>query len=159
MTLTDITWWSGIGKRRVRSALAALGAVEVSLEDDDEVGFVLPDDDLAAPEPAGSVALLPGLDSTTMGWKQRSWYVDDRPARGVFDRNGNAGPTVWFEGRVVGVWTQRAEGAIAVELVDEIAPAAHDEVEAEVRRLVEWLGDVRIRWRYPTPITKRLMAG
>ena len=52
------------------------------------------------------VALLPALDPTVMGWKERSWYLGDHQER-LFDRNGNAGPTVWADGRVVGGWAQR----------------------------------------------------
>ncbi|MEL6894437.1 MAG: crosslink repair DNA glycosylase YcaQ family protein, partial [Actinomycetota bacterium] len=102
--------------------------------------------------------LLPGLDSSTMGWKQRAWYVDDTPAAELFDRNGNAGPTIWVDGRVVGAWTQRADGAVVSEFVDEVSDDAFELIDLEARRLAGWLGDVRVKWRYPTPITKRLSA-
>lgn len=151
-TLTDIAWWTGLAKGAIKQSLAALGVVEVELDHSTEPGYVLSEDDLDAPLPDGSVALLPGLDSTTMGWKQRRWYVDDAPATGLFDRNGNAGPTIWLDGRVVGSWTQRADGTIATTLAE---PAAID-LDHELEQLVDWLGDVRVKWRYPTPITKHL---
>ena len=77
-----------------------VGAVEVEL--DDGVGFVLPDDLDPVDPPEPWVALLPGLDPTTMGWKQRGWYLDPEVGAAVFDRNGNGGPTVWVDGRIVG---------------------------------------------------------
>ena len=45
-------------------------------------GFLLPDDLDDVPEPEPWAALLPVLDPTTMGWKQRDFYLDpeDRPA-------------------------------------------------------------------------------
>jgi hypothetical protein len=107
-TLTDIAWWTSIGKARIRRALQMLGTVPVTLEGCDEPGWVLPGDELeVTAADAPQVALLPGLDPTTMGWKQRRWYVDDSVPAGLFDRTGNAGPTVWVDGQVVGAWTQR----------------------------------------------------
>ncbi len=50
-------------------------------------------------------ALLPGLDVTTMGWVERDWYLEDLREQ-VFDNRGNAGPTAWADGRVVGGWRQ-----------------------------------------------------
>ena len=98
-TVADLKWWTGLGVAQVKRALAALEVEEVDL--DGEVGIVLAGDVDAPAAPEPWVALLPGLDPTTMGWKQRSWYLGGHgPA--LFDRNGNAGPTVWCDGRVVG---------------------------------------------------------
>jgi hypothetical protein len=157
-TVDDLAWWSGLPKRAIRNALDALGAREVVL--DDGTGVALPDDDLELTRSTGeldaTVALLPGLDATTMAWKQRGWYVDDAAATGLFDRNGNAGPTVWLGGRVVGAWTQRGDGTIAVELLADADADTRDRIDAEAERIASWLGDVRVRWRYPTPLTKAL---
>lgn len=155
-TVTDMAWWTGLSKRRVRSALVQQGTVAVRLGVDDEPGFVAAGDELEASFTGPSVALLPGLDSTTMGWKQRSWYVDDASATGIFDRNGNAGPTIWVDGCVGGVWTQRSDGSIVTELFDDPGSDVRALVDAEAHRLAAWLGEVRVKWRYPTPITKRL---
>ena len=35
-----------------------------------------------------------------MGWRERVWYLGDH-AKMLFDTNGNAGPTVWVDGRVM----------------------------------------------------------
>ena len=76
-TTLDLTWWLGSTLTAVRQALRDVGAVEVALEGG--TGWVLPDD----VDPAGPVdpwvALLPGLDPTTMGWSERDWYL--RPHR------------------------------------------------------------------------------
>ena len=55
--------------------------------------------------------LLPGLDVTTMGWADRDWYLGAHRAS-VFDPNGNAGPTAWWNGRIVGGWYQDADGRV-----------------------------------------------
>ena len=121
----------------------------------DDAGYVLPDD----LDPVGDadpwVALLPGLDPTTMGWKDRGWYLGDHAAE-LFDRNGNAGPTVWANGRAVGAWGQTEEGDVAVELFARLDAASRRRLDAERERLAAWLGDVRIRPRFATPLGKEL---
>jgi hypothetical protein len=101
------------------------------------------------------VALLPGLDPTVMGWKERAWYLGDH-ASDLFDRNGNAGPTVWANGRVVGAWGQTEQGEIVVELFGRLDAATLKLVDAERERLRSWLGDVRIRTRFATPLGRKL---
>lgn len=155
-TETDIVWWLGATKGVVRAALASLDAVAVELEGpDDEPGWLLPDD---VDPPSGGpddpwVALLPVLDPTVMGWKQRSFYLGPHGAS-LFDRNGNAGTTAWVDGRVVGCWTQDAAGAVLVHLLEDVAPAARAALDAEAARLGEWLDGLRIGTVYPSPAMK-----
>ena len=54
-----------------------------------------------------------------MGWKNRAWYLGDLAKFGgpVFDTNGNAGPTIWVDGRVVGGTNGRSAGLLATTLV------------------------------------------
>lgn len=156
-TVTDAAWWTGIGKTRIRDALGAVDAREIAIEGSPEPGWILPGDDLVvASTDEPSVALLPGLDPTTMGWKQRSWYVDDAPAAGLFDRSGNAGPTVWVDGCVVGAWTHCSDGEVVAETLVDVGADTQALIDAEAERTAAWLGDVRVKWRYPTPFTKRL---
>ena len=64
----------------VRAALAALEPVEVDL--DGTTGYRRSRDDTeptASPEPWA--ALLPALDPTTMGWKERDWYLGEHGPR------------------------------------------------------------------------------
>ena len=158
-TVTDMTWWTGLTKTKIRAALRSLDAIEVELEDSTEHGYVRPDDTVQSSTMSTPVvALLPGLDSTTMGWKQRSWYVDDTIERGLFDKNGNAGPTVWLDGAVIGAWTQRSDGSVVVDLQGNHGDEVHAMVASEAQRLQSWLGEIRVRWRYPTPVTRALDA-
>jgi hypothetical protein len=126
---------------------AAVGAVEVRL-DDGQVGYVLPDDLEATPEPGPWVALLPALDATTMGWKDRGWYLGPHRAA-LFDSAGNAGPTIWVEGRIVGGWARWPSGEIAVRLLEKVDTEAAGMIDAEAARLAAWLGPTRIRWPFP----------
>ena len=98
-TQTDLRWWMGWTAREVRAALTAVPHETVDL--DGAAGLVLADDDEPVEPPEPWAALLATLDPTTMGWKERDWYLG--PHGGLlFDGNGNAGPTVWWDGRVIG---------------------------------------------------------
>ena len=144
-TVTDVKWWTGWPMGQVRNALRAVDAVEVQLEGDQ--GFVLPEDLEEVARPSSWVALLPSLDPTTMGWKQRTWYLDDDYER-LFDRFGNAGPTVWVNGRIVGGWAQAKSGEVRYELFEDVGAEAAAAVESSANRLREWLGDVVVTPRF-----------
>ncbi len=152
-TLTDVRWWTGWTVRTTKTALANAGAVEVDL--DEGTGFVLPEDldEVEPPEPW--VAILPGLDPTTMGWKERSWYLGAHAPR-LFDRAGNAGPTIWADGRIVGGWTQHRDGRTPFELLERVPRSTRAAVQTELDRMRDWLGDVRMTPRFRTPLETEL---
>jgi hypothetical protein len=152
-TVADLKWWTGLTLGQVRTALAAIALEEVDL--DGAPGVVLADDVAPTPSPDPWIALLPSLDPTTMGWQHRAWYLGDHAGL-LFDRSGNAGPTVWCDGRVVGGWAQRKRGEVVVRLLDDVGREAGDAIEAEAARLTEWLGDVRVTPRFPTPLQREL---
>ncbi|HUF14922.1 MAG TPA: winged helix DNA-binding domain-containing protein [Acidimicrobiia bacterium] len=153
-TEADVVWWTGWPVRRVREALADVGAVAVSL-DDDKLGYLLPDDlDPVAP-PGPWIAFLPSLDPTIMGWKERDWYLGEHYSK-LFDRNGNAGPTVWADGRVVGGWAQRRDGRVVYELLEEVGAEARSAIAYRGDELERWLGDVRVTPRFRSPHDKAL---
>jgi hypothetical protein len=154
-TITDLTWWTGWGKGVTRRAAEAAGAAEVDL--DDGTGYLLNDDLEPVPEPEPWTALLPSLDPTAMGWKERGWYVGDHTAH-LFDRNGNIGPTVWNDGRIVGAWTQRSDGEIAYRLLEDVGGDAEASIAARAGRLEAWLGDTRFTARFPTPLERELRS-
>ncbi|HLS48521.1 MAG TPA: winged helix DNA-binding domain-containing protein, partial [Actinomycetaceae bacterium] len=115
-TLEDVQWWLGSTKAAARAALTAVDAVEVSL-DGGAVGWVLPEDVEPVASPGPWAALLPTLDPTTMGWKGRGFYLDPGDAVYLFDSNGNAGTTAWWNGRIVGAWVQDDDGVVEVVLL------------------------------------------
>lgn len=155
-TETDIKWWTGWPVTQVREALGRVGAVEAELENG-AVGYLHAEDTDPVDPPDPWVALLPSLDPTTMGWKERNWYLGDH-ADQLFDRNGNAGPTVWVNGRVVGGWAQRKTGEIVFDVLEDIGAEALSSIESEVQRLTSWLGDIVVTPRFRTPHDKVLTA-
>jgi hypothetical protein len=155
-TTADLQWWMGWTVATTKAALADSAAVEVLL--DDGPGWVAPGDE-GPVEPAGPwVALLPGLDPTTMGWKQRGWYLP-QVAADAFDRMGNAGPTLWVDGRVVGAWAQTAEGELRTHLFEPLPAPRAAEVDERLAEVAAMLGDTRFTVRFPSPVSTALAKG
>jgi len=152
-TETDIRWWTGWTAREARAALGAVPHVEVDLGG--STGYVLADDLERPPTLEPTAALLPTLDPTTMGWKERDWYLGPH-ASVLFDRNGNAGPTVWWDGRVVGGWSQRRDGEIVFQLLEDVGADAVRAVESQAERLAAWLGEVRFSPGFLPPFQRAL---
>jgi hypothetical protein len=151
-TEADLVWWLGSTKSAVRAALATVGAVEVSL-DGGATGWVLPDDVEPAPATEPWAALLPVLDPTVMGWKERDFYLGDHGPR-LFDRNGNAGTTAWWDGRIVGCWVQDDDGVVELHLLEELPRTATAALAVEAERLTDWLDGIRIGTVYPSVAMK-----
>lgn len=152
-TEDDIVWWLGSTKTVVRAALAELDAVAVSLDGGD-TGWLLPDDVATVPDPGPWVALLPVLDPTIMGWKNRDFYLGPHRNQ-LFDTRGNAGTTAWVDGRVVGCWIQDETGVVHVRLLETVSASARRSLDAEAARLTEWLGGVRIGTEYVSRAMKQ----
>ncbi len=153
-TETDIRWWTGWTAKLARATLADLGVAEVRL-DHGGTGYVLSDDLDVVPSPDPWVALLPSLDPTVMGWKEREWYLGAHTPR-LFDRNGNAGPTVMADGRIVGGWGHTKTGEVAVHLLEDVGAETRAAVDAEAEQLATWLAGVWLRPRFRTPLDRAL---
>jgi hypothetical protein len=154
-TMTDLRWWTGWTAKLSAASLAGAGAVEVPLAHG--TGYLLPDDLDPVDPPDPWVALLPSLDATVMGWKERDWYLGPH-AGALFDRSGNAGPTVMVDGRALGAWTQRKDGTIVTELLEQVPARTRRRIDAESERLRDWLGDVRWTPRFRTTLESRLSS-
>jgi hypothetical protein len=152
-TVADIKWWLGSTVAAARKALADVDAVAVDL--DGKTGYVLPDD----LEPAAPVepwaALLPPLDPTTMGWFERDWYLGPHKAQ-LFDTNGNAGPTAWWDGRIVGGWRQGDAGEVELQLLEDVGSKGRRALKDEAKRLTEWFAGTRALMRFPSPLSKQI---
>jgi Winged helix DNA-binding domain len=150
-TAADLKWWLGSTVTAVRKALAAVGAVEVDLGG--RTGYVLPGDDEPSEPVEPWAALLPALDPTTMGWIEREWYLGPYKAE-LFDTTGNAGPTVWWDGRIVGGWQQGEDGEVVLQMLEDVGADGRRALDAEAARLTGWLGGARVLPRFPSPLSK-----
>jgi hypothetical protein len=153
-TVADLKWWTGWPLGQVRKALTEIDPVEVELEG--VPGIALPGDD-DEPEPEPWIALLPALDPTPMGWAGRAWYLGPH-AGTLFDTNGNVGPTVWCDGRIVGGWAQRRDGEVVVRLLEDVGRESAAAIDTAAAGLTAWIGEVRVVPRFRTPLERELTA-
>jgi len=137
----DLQWWTGWTKTQVRRVLTQLRPAEVDL--DGVPGIVLASDLEPPPEVEPWVALLPGLDSTPMGWRERDWYLGAHAVR-LFDQTGNIGPSLWWNGSVVGGWAQDRDGQIVCRFLQDVGSDAVAAADVAAQRLAAVLGDVRL---------------
>ena len=152
-TTTDLRWWAGWTVRDTAAALSAVDAAQVEVESAG-TAWVLPDDVDAVDEPEESVALLPSLDSTVMGWKERDWYVGPHASL-LFDTAGNAGPTAWVNGRVVGGWGLKG-AEVVLQLLEDVGADARERLDAEAAALTGWLAGTGPIPRFRTPLERQL---
>ncbi|MER6128711.1 winged helix DNA-binding domain-containing protein [Streptomyces sp. NPDC001795] len=157
-TEADLKWWTGWKVTDVRRALKAIGAVPVTL-DGGVTAYVTAGDEEPVGAPAEPwAALLPGLDPTAMGWQERDWYLAPELRPALFDGSGNVGPTVWWNGRVVGGWAQRPDGEVLWRLLETEGLGSEERaaIETEAARLGSWLAGTRVTPRFRTPLEREL---
>jgi hypothetical protein len=163
-TVDDLVWWTGWTKTKARRAVAGLDVVEVEVEPEGGApgapGLLLAADaDAVDPDGVGPwAALLPALDPTPMGWKERAWFLGEHQGP-LFDRSGNIGPTVWADGRIVGGWAQRPDGEVVVELLEDVGGDHRALIEAEAARVQRFVGETVVKPSFPTPLQRGLSAG
>jgi hypothetical protein len=150
-TAEDLRWWAGWTAGQTRAALAGVETAEA------DAGLLLAGDDEFPPSEPWA-AVLPALDPTTMGWKDRSWYLGEHRER-LFDRNGNASPTVWWEGRIVGGWAQAPGGEIRTRLLEDVGAEGEAAIEREAAGLAARVGAATLspRARARSPVEQELL--
>ena len=116
---------------------------------DGRVGYVMPDDlDDVGRAAVDRAAAAPrshhhGLEGARL--------VPGPAQAGVFDTNGNAGATIWCDGRIVGGWRQDGCGEVEVQLLEDVGREARRAIDAEAARLTGWLAGARVQPRFPSP--------
>jgi hypothetical protein len=140
-TADDLQWWTGWNRTQTRRVLTRLQPAEVDL--DGVPGIMLESDLEPPPGSQPWAALLPGLDSTPMGWRHRDWYLGEHAGR-LFDRTGNIGPSLWWDGRIVGGWAQARDGQVVCRFLEDAGADAAAAAESAALRLTGILGSVRL---------------
>ena len=156
---TDLQWWTGWTVAMTRRALTDCKAVEVELSGPGrpQSGWVADGDEDPVEPVEPWVALLPSLDPSTMGWKQREWYLPAECAS-TFDRNGNGGSTIWADGRVVGAWAQRPDGEIRTHLLVDVPESTRAAVEERAAQVEAMVGQTRFTVRFAGAIQPVLLS-
>ncbi|PTR38241.1 winged helix DNA-binding protein [Rhodococcus sp. OK611] len=150
-TEADLKWWLGSTVSIVRKALSELDVVAVDLEG--RTGYLMADDQEHDDPVEPWAALLPALDPTTMGWRDRDWYLGPHKDL-LFDTSGNAGPTAWWDGRIVGGWWQDEAGQVVVHLLEDVGAEARCAFDDEAAKLTAWLEGEKVLPRFPSPLAK-----
>ena len=101
----------------------------------------------------GCAAPLPRSDDD--GLEATRLVSPGRLAGQVFDRNGNGGPTVWADGRIIGAWAQREDGSITT-LTSPLTATRRKLLDAEIDRVRALVGETRFHDRFPSPLSRTL---
>jgi len=164
VTFDDVRWWTGFTKGETKEALDALEPeiVQVTVEGSGNGYWVLADDAQQlrsfTPPDGPYVSLLPCLDPYIMGYRDRNRFLAPDHRAKLFDRAGNAVPTVWVNGRVVGAWGQRKDGSVIYGLFEQLGDGERALLEDEARRLSDFLGGEYLPSRFRTSFTRTLEA-
>jgi hypothetical protein len=162
VTFDDIQWWTGFSKGDTEEALRDLkpAVVELTIEGFDDEYLMLAEEAQQlrayAPSEFPCVFVLPGLDPYIMGYRDRRRFLKPEHYGKVFDRAGNAMPTVWANGQVVGVWGQRKDGAVTYGLFEEVGGQEQALLAGEAQRLEAFLDGEFLPPRTYTPFTRAL---
>lgn len=156
-TPEDLQWWTGWTKTATRATLTRLPIIDIELDGEDGVdldrGDRVPD---RVDETGPTVALLPALDSTAMGWKHRHWYSPEQTT-GLYDNLGNIGPTIWVDGRIAGSWASTPSGIRTRLLADE-GFDTRAAVDVAAARLEDQLAGVVVTPAARTPMERELSS-
>lgn len=156
-TPEDLQWWTGWTKTTTARALGALPVDRVDLHGQE--GIALADGDGENGEgvvpPAPTAALLPALVATPMGWKQRDWFLGIDPAH-LFDPAGNIGPTLWWNGEIIGGWAVTPHGDVRTAVLADRGRDATEAVARAAAALQQRLGGAVVSPAARTPLEKSL---
>jgi hypothetical protein len=137
-------------KGAMRQALADLKAVKVRLERA-QFGWVLPEDVDPEPPVEPWATVLPALDPTALGWKERDFYLAPDFYLAIFDWSGNCGTTAWWNGQIVGAYVQDDADWVEFVLGRDPGPAGRAALHTEAQRLEEWLDGEKVNALYKSP--------
>jgi hypothetical protein len=154
-TTEDLRWWAGWNITTTRRALEGLEIEEVDLHGQPGIALAR-----SAEEPPGNPAatLLPALDPTPMGWKNRDWFLGVDSSL-VFDRAGNIGPTLWWDGEIIGSWTVAPNGDLRTKVVADRGAEAEAAIERAASQLHARLDGAAVTPAIRTPLEQALATG
>lgn len=163
LTIDDLAWWLPAPKGEVQRALASAGPELASLEVDGRT-FWFPaalEDGPAPPREEHGSWLLPYEDPLLKGYFDRSWCLAPGLKEVIFpfkvehwhppdalapppgphkgpNVSGEARPSIWWAGRVVGRWEEAEEGVVW-QLHADIGAEGRARIEASLQRLSDFL--------------------
>lgn len=155
-TPEDLQWWTGWNKTTTTRALEDIGVEDVDLHGQAGILLAGTAGDLALKPPGDAIAtLLPALDPTPMGWKIRDWFLGIDPHL-VFDRAGNIGPTLWWNGEIVGSWTIAPNGELRAKVIADRGAEAHAAIDQAAEHLHARLDGAAVTPAIRAPLERSL---
>ncbi len=147
-TENDISWWTGLGKIRIRAALRTLGELVSQLRAcGSNQRFLILSEELPylqqTPNLKEGITLrfLPHLDPYFMGYIDRDRYSDMEEYDRIFDLEGRVTNTLLVNGDIKGVWD--IDGGdpplLKFHLFDYYLPIASDALIAQAKGLGQFL--------------------
>ena len=168
VTEDDAAWWTGLGTRTVREALASdRELVQVGVGTSTRP-YLLHESDLPASprhhrEADPEISLLPVLDPCLQGYHQRERWIEPARVPFVVDRGGNVTSVILVSGKVAGVW-DHVEGPVPelrLHLFDRPDPRTRRRLHALATEVGEFLapGPVAVvEVERMAPLTGRAMG-
>ena len=152
-TEADLKWWLGSTLTAVRRALAISGRRGRARRRHDGLRPAGRSRRDASGRAMGRPVAAARSDADGLG---RSRVVPRRHKAHVFDLNGNVGPTVWCDGRIVGGWRQQADGSVELQLLEDVSRSQRRLIDAEAKRLGTWMKGLAVKPRFPSPLSEGL---
>lgn len=155
-TFEDLQWWTGWTKGTTGAALDQLPTLPVDLHGRE--GIALDDDDSGTAEAYSTeptAALLPALDPTPMGWKHRDWFLGIAAGH-LFDTAGNIGPTLWWDGEIIGSWAVTSSGDVRTKVLADRGKAADQAIAQAAADLTRQLHGTAVTPAVRTPLERSL---
>ncbi|MDR1237406.1 MAG: winged helix DNA-binding domain-containing protein [Propionibacteriaceae bacterium] len=113
VTVDDLAWWSGLGKREIAEGLTLAGDQVARIESDSRSYWIAPKlTDPVRPIPP-SVDLLPAFDEHLLGYRDRTAMLDPAHAPSICPGgNGIFKPVVTVDGVCAGTWRAASRSAL-----------------------------------------------
>jgi len=170
VTETDISWWTGLAKTKIKDALKRIEAQLDRVKFNNvQKTYIIGKEDLENLNKSqysrkSSLILLPELDPYPMGYKDRERYIDAKNYNKVFDRSGNITATVLLDGIVIGVWDkeEKPEPLIKFHLFNSIENKLLDELSTKIKKVGQFFFDRNVNIRKcekMIPLTERKAGG
>lgn len=154
-TAEDLQWWTGWNQTTTRRALSNLPITEIDLHGRPGIILTEPDDGGPGDASPPAASLLPALDPTPMGWKHRDWFLGlDHQA--IFDRAGNIGPTLWWNGEIIGSWTVTATGELRTRVIADRGAEAAVAIGTAAAHLHQRLNGATVTPAIRTPLERSI---
>jgi hypothetical protein len=165
VSVDDIIWWTGLGKKVTTDALEQLSVTYCGVSGLDGEFVLLRREAKRLAEmqaaPGQTINFLPGMDPFVMGYKLRDRYLERDRYTYVFDRSGNSAPTILVDGRVAGVWDFVEDGGpvLMFHLFDRAQYEPHlPEIARKASAMGFFIASTQVRLkecRSMVPLTKR----